>query len=722
MFIPGSMKLLITVMAWLIIQGSPEARAEKMEPESSAVSASRSAGMIADTFQSPDWKKDFYYYAPKGDSVTPLILFGGALNAGGPHEYEELIVHLVGRGNSVLYAPARRATLTRNKLVKYDLGMSGITEAVHHWKQIDTSRIAVIGHGFGGGAAPALMRMVRLKKWGEKGALLYILAPWYLYSIDKREMQAFPKGVTLVVQSFERDYLNDPHIAADIFSLLGVPADKKVYLRTGDFNNGGQRIRADFTAPMGDNSVTDAWNNLDRYGVVRMVDCAFDYAFNRDTAKTYQSLGAMIDAVTGTDSAALHLNRPFITRFDRPLDSLPRGIWINQWNSPRNPRLDANIIRKGRKTYFRYRAKRMRQVTRYLAKEVKATLGRDDTTDIDVINPIDSGFGADGTFKVAVKHFPNPVEASMSVSFFYPDRAPGHRPLILFLHGYNNGDTAYFSHLIHHIVSNGFALVFSPYPTFPTVDSEKPVMEKYTTALAGFEEAVKRFQERVDTARIGIFGQSFGAGAVPWVAKKVMNERAWGKDAAFLFISAPWYTFGMSQEDFEAIPKHVKLLLTTYDDDVFNDHQVAVDIFRSVRVPADEKSFITFMSDTLDSVILSANHFVPYSAQSVNGVIDNFDFFGIFKLFDALAAYTVTGDKEGKIVALGKGNEEQCYMGVWPDGSPVTPAVVSTDPHPRHETLQYVFSWENKLNPRREAQVSPLRKRLEKRRIQRAKE
>ncbi len=546
------------------------------------------------------------------------------------------------------------------------------------------------------------------------------MAPWYLYAIDKRQMRGFPKGVTLVVQSFEDDRLNDPHIAADIFAQLSVPSERKVYLRTESFKRDREQFRADFTSPMGDHSATDAWNLLDTYGIVRIIDRAMEYTFNKDTMAAYPSLGAMIDRTTASDTSTVKVNRRFITRLERPLDSLPRGLWINQWNSPRNPRLDANKIRKGRKTYFRYRAKRMRQVTRYLTKEVKATVGKDDTTDIDMINPIDSGFGADGPFKVAVENFPNPLDASMSVSFFYPDSAPGRRPLLLFLHGYNNGDTAYFSHLIHHIVSNGFALVFSPYPTFPTVDSEKPVMEKYTTALAGFEAAVKRFPERVDTTRIGIFGQSFGAGAVPWVAKKVMNERAWGKGAAFLFISAPWYTFGMSQKNFEAIPDHVKLLLTTYDDDVFNDHQVAVDIFRSVRIPADEKCFYTFMSDTLDSIILPANHFVPYSAQSVNGVIDNFDFFGIFKLFDALAAYTFSGDKEGKIVALGKGNEEQCYMGVWPDGSPVTLAVVSTDPHPRHETLQYVFSWENKLNPRREAQVSPLKKRIEQRRKQRA--
>ena len=663
--------------------------------------------MVADTFRSPQWNKTFYFFGPRSDTSCPLLLFCGAFNVEGPHDYEELIAHLVGRGACVLYVPARRATLTRNKLVTYDLGMGGIVTAVQHWRQIDTSRIGVIGHGFGGGAAPALMRRLRLKKWGEMGALLYIMSPWYLYSINKREMTSFPSGVNLVVQSFDGDRLNDPEIGADIFETLLIPAGRKAYIRTGDYVKGTERLRADFTTPLGDHSVTDSWNVLDEYGVIPMIDRAVDFTFNRDSAAVYGTLGAAMDRQITIDSVALHADRPLIVRIDRPLEHLPKGVWINQWNSPRNPRIDANVIRKGRKTFFRYKAKKVQQVTRYITREVRAKVSKDGFEDDGMVNPIDSGFGADGTRGVKVAAFPNPVDSAMTVSFFYPDSAAVRRPLVLFLHGYNNWKTEYFSHLIHHIVSNGYTLAFSPYPTFPTADNEKTVMDKLTTILAGFEETARRFPEYIDTTRIGIFGQSFGAGGVPWAAKKTLVGRGWGKSAAFLFISAPWYTFGVSQADFEAIPGHTKMLLVTYDDDVFNDHQMAVDIFRSVRIPADEKCYITFFSDTLENIILPANHFVPYSAESVNGVIDNFDFFGIFRLFDALASYTFTGDEDAKRIALGKGSPEQCYMGLWPDGSPVTPAVVSTDPRPRHSDLSYVFSWENRMNPRREAVVFP---------------
>jgi hypothetical protein len=673
--------------------------------------------MVADTFESAEWKKTFYFFRPDCDSAFPLLLLCPGFNADGPREYEELIRHWVSRGNSVLYVPARRATLTRNKLVKYDLGMSGICEAVHGWKQADTTRVGIIGHGYGGGATPALMRLLRLRKWGEQGAFMYIMSPWYLYAIEKRAMAAFPPGVNLVVQTFENDRLNDPRIAADIYSIIGIPPAKKLLFRTGDFITDTSRYKADFTAPFGDHAFLDSWNPLDVYAIARVIDAAALFSFTSDRPVRRTSFNHAIRGVLTIDTSAVHVKKPFLKVIDNPRKDLPRGIWVNQWNSPRNPRLDASVIRKGRKIYFRFQAKKIQQLTRYLVKEVEANVKDEELDSVLALNPIDSGFGADGTLGVKVKTFPNPVDSAMTVSLYYPDSALRQRPVILFLHGYNNGKTEYFSHLINHIVSNGYTLIFSPYPTFPTVNSEKPVMEKYVTALAGFTDAVDRFPEYVDTTRIGIFGQSFGAGGIPWITKRVMVERGWGKTAAFLFISAPWYTFGVTQADFEAIPAHVKLLLTTYDDDVFNDHQMAVDIFRSVRIPKDEKCYITFFSDTLDSVILPANHFVPYGSGSVNGVEDNFDFFGIFRLFDALAEYTFTGDAEAKRIALGKGSPEQCYMGLWPDGTPVKPAVVSTDPYPQHGTLQYMFSWENRLNPRRGAEVPefPRRKRWKRR-------
>jgi hypothetical protein len=236
-------------------------------------------------------------------------------------------------------------------------------------------------------------------------------------------------------------------------------------------------------------------------------------------------------------------------------------------------------------------------------------------------------------------------------------------------------------------------------------------MDKYSMAFACFTEAIKRYPEIIDTTRIGIFGQSFGAGAVPWVAKKVFTEMKWGDHGAFLLVSAPWYYYGVTDEDLHNIPSKVKLLIIIYDDDVFNDHQMAVDLFRSTTsIPLSEKCFVTMYSDTLDSIILPANHFVPYSSENVNGVIDQFDYYGLFRLFDALAAYAFEGDTLGKHIALGDGSKEQCYLGEWHNETPVKPFSVSKNPRPEHPALLYFFSWDNRLNPRRDAIEYPWQK------------
>jgi acetyl esterase/lipase len=665
--------------------------------------------VVSESFRSPKWKKRFYLFRPDYDSIFPLLLFCPAFNAPLPGDYEELIRHLAGNGHSVLYMPARRTSLTRNKLVTYDLGMGGIYYAVNHWKGIDTTRIGIIGHGFGGGAAPALMRRLRGHKWGESGAFMYIMSPWYLFSIEKHGMENYPAGVNLVVQIFENDRLNDPRIAADIFNVIGIPAKNKCFLMTQGLVAGSLRVRADFSTPFGDRPPFESLDRLDTLAVWNGIDASIRATFQSDSLSFRASVVKAADA----SNRALPAGHAVLTEVDTSSKKRPEGIWVNQWNSPRNPRLDANIIRKSRKTYFRHKAKKIKQVSRYLAKKAKAGITSSADTLTDTIqNPIDSGFGADGPYSIICRRFPSPRNTKDTVSFFVPDPAAHPLPVILFLHGYNNGKTEYFYHLIDHIVSNGYALIFSPYPTFPTVDDEKTVMDKYEIAYHGFNEAVKRYSEYIDTSRIGIFGQSFGAGAVPWVAHEVLTKKGWGKNGAFLFMSAPWYPFGVSTENLKALPETLKLLVVTYADDVFNDHLTAIDLYKTIGVPESEKCYVTMYSDTLEDLILPANHFVPYSDQNVNGVIDNFDFYGIFRLFDALAAYTFTGDVQAKKIALGKGAPEQCFMGEWPDGSPVTPFSVSSNPKPLYSTLRYMFSWNNRLNPRRESITFPWQKKM----------
>ncbi|HEX2958047.1 MAG TPA: hypothetical protein VHO70_14530 [Chitinispirillaceae bacterium] len=95
-----------------------------------------------------------------------------------------------------------------------------------------------------------------------------------------------------------------------------------------------------------------------------------------------------------------------------------------------------------------------------------------------------------------------------------------------------------------------------------------------------------------------------------------------------------------------------------------------------------------------------ANHFVPYGIENINGVEDNFDYFGIFKLFDAISSYCFMESSDGKECALGNNPAIQKWMGVWHDGTPVKPLLSTTAPKAVRAQNRFVFVWENRLNPR----------------------
>ena len=391
-----------------------------------------------DTFKSPDWNETFYMFHPDPDTASPLLLLCPAFNVEGPHEYFELIEHLAGRGNHVLFVPVRKSTLTRNKIRAYDLGEKGIIAAVQRWPGIDTARIGVIGHGFGGGAVPALTRALRLRGWGDRGTFMYIMSPWYLYSIDERLMAAFPEKVNLVVQTFADDRLNDPKIAIDIFSIIGIPADRKLYLTTNGIETGGCRIRADFTTPFGDQSVTDEWNMLDLQAICRPIDATLRRTF----ADEPDSFAKRVERDIAPDDKTPVNFKSVLAVVDTPASHLPRGIWVNQWGSPRNPRNDANIIRKARKTYFRGEIKKMEQLANLTVETVRTR--KESFVSDEEANPIGSGFGSDGLYDVHTERFAHPSTKGDTVSFFCPDDSGGPFPVIFFLHGYNNGNPDFY--------------------------------------------------------------------------------------------------------------------------------------------------------------------------------------------------------------------------------------------------------------------------------------
>jgi hypothetical protein len=212
---------------------------------------------------------------------------------------------------------------------------------------------------------------------------------------------------------------------------------------------------------------------------------------------------------------------------------------------------------------------------------------------------------------------------------------------------------------------------------------------------------MKFHKNKIDTSRVAVAGQSFGGGMAPSIGYQMFLEKKWGGNGAFLFITAPWYSFDITQEKLKSFPDQVKLLMMIFDDDVTNDHQLAVDIYNTINISPEDKDFVTFYSDSSNGLTMNANHFVPYGIHYIYGEQNLLDYYGMYKFFDAMADYVFHNNKDARVTALGNGSKEQTYMGDWSETKPVKQCTVTDYPRAKHSEYEYLYAWDNNLNPRK---------------------
>ena len=660
-------------------------------------------GMLHEEFDSPLWKHErVHVFYPQGaPGKRPVIFLAHKFGARDPEEYLSFIKHMVSKGYVVIFSPTRRVTFTRKEIRKYNIFFEGYTAAVRRFSAIiDTTRIGFVGHGFGGGAAPALMiRAMRQCGWGAKGAFMYIMAPWYMYSIDQRGLETFPSSVKVVVQVFEDDNINDPRIAADIFKSINVPLTEKVFLAVTSDSYLKCKLRADDNTPLTGDAATIDDNPLVYYGIFRTFDFLAAYTFYADSiAKpALFSKGNSMSCFMGAwrDSIKVH---PMIATRD-PSPYLKAAFYFNRWKSPRNPRVEVSTCHKTHVTMRSYFRNAWRVYLRFIGRNVERYFDEsafDDT----LPNPIVTGYGAPGKFRIISDTFPNPIDRNLNVYVFRPRKTKFPSPTIFLLHGYVGQNPDEFESLISHIVGKGYMVVYPTYPFSPRADNAKNVLDKYGMINAGIDRAIELYKSYMDTTRIGFFGQSFGAGALPSVTYRLVADKKWGSNGAFMFVSAPWYLYAITQENLQHFPSQVNCIVQVYNDDHINDHEMAVDLFNSISIPPQRKKFYTLYSDSSQGYIMHANHFVAYGVKNINGEQNLLDYYGVYKLVDALADYSFTGNTRGHAIALGSGTKEQLYMGTWSDGRPVKSMTVTNQPKAYFSEMEYMFSFDNKLNPR----------------------
>jgi pimeloyl-ACP methyl ester carboxylesterase len=256
---------------------------------------------------------------------------------------------------------------------------------------------------------------------------------------------------------------------------------------------------------------------------------------------------------------------------------------------------------------------------------------------------------------------------------------PESAPLVVFNHGWGAMDPRAYRAWIDHIVQRGNIVVYPLYQ-----DSLRTAASSFTpNAIAAVQDSIRTLQAETghvkpQLEKFALVGHSMGGPisanmAETWKMQGLPLPRA-------LMCVEPGKTWGrtwavIEMADLKQIPAETLLLTVVGDDDrLVRDIDAKRIFIESTRVPLENKSFITLLSDDHGHPALNANHMAPVTWM---GKLDALDYFGLWKLFDGLtdAAFFHTN----RNYALGN-TPEQKFMGLWSDGIPVKPMRIIDHP------------------------------------------
>ncbi len=264
-----------------------------------------------------------------------------------------------------------------------------------------------------------------------------------------------------------------------------------------------------------------------------------------------------------------------------------------------------------------------------------------------------TGYEADGSHTVGIVSFANPNYPSKNIEIYYPSDITKKVPTIFYSHAFGGNNSANISGMLNFVAKKGYAIVYVPYQTTGVT-----VYDRYNNLLNGFRKAARDYPLIIDTTKVGFLGHSFGGGASFGNAYKCFTQNNWGQNGRFIYALAQWYSYNISQTELQSFPTNTKLLTEIFDDDVTNDHRIAMDIFNNINISSTEKNFILLKSDTVAGHTYLADHVVP----NTSAAFDAFDYYAYYRLLAALCDYTFNGNLVAKNVALGNGSVAQVTM------------------------------------------------------------
>ena len=302
---------------------------------------------------------------------------------------------------------------------------------------------------------------------------------------------------------------------------------------------------------------------------------------------------------------------------------------------------------------------------------------------------------------------------------FEPDTPkPTTAPLIVFLHGWGGMNPMYYGAWIDHLVKRGNIVVYPRYQASLLT----PIRDFTPNTLTAIKDAISRLQTETghikpDLNKFATVGHSVGGILAASVAA-LASESGLPRVVAVMSVE-PGITeapINVPLADLKKIPAETLLLAVAGDQDTLvRDFDARRVYNESTRVPANNKDYVTLVSDSHGTPGLQASHRAPTahdkdydSGEGVGGgpaessdragglptrridgaqrnprerletmMVNALDFYGTWKLFDGLCDAAFYG--KNREYALGN-TPQQRFMGVWSDGVPVKELKITDNP------------------------------------------
>lgn len=276
---------------------------------------------------------------------------------------------------------------------------------------------------------------------------------------------------------------------------------------------------------------------------------------------------------------------------------------------------------------------------------------------------------------------------------------PKSAPVIVFLHGWGGVNPMYYGAWLDHLVRRGNIVIYPRYQNSLLTS----VKEFTPNMMDAIKDALQRLQKesghvRPDLSKFATAGHSMG-GLLAANLAALSTEHGLPRVKAVMSIepgiTASPISFPLA--DLRKLTPETLLLTVAGDQDGLTGDRDARRIYvEATRISKANKNFITLVTDTHGEPGLRASHRAPTaphadydSKEDIRGslgalggmlsqrgnrrereqpAVDAMDFYGTWKLFDALCEAAFYG--RNREYALGN-TPQQRFMGKWSDGTPV---------------------------------------------------